>query len=289
MVIEAGINLYSVHQELGKDYFGTLERIAEAGYTNLELIGFNMVNYTRYMDEIPAESLRDKLKQLGLKAASVHEMSRPDANIEEHNWDAIWTYYDKLNCHAVVLPSVWITDREDTLRMAEQLNRVGKRMRDHGFTFYLHNHAHEFKRIGEDLLFDYLIENTDSAYVRFELDLVWVVRAGLDPLVFLEKLGNRCDIIHQKDISKMTTYPINLFDAMKLDGVHELDNIQSHRKYVLPEDHANLGTGVFDFIGTYEKIKEMGCVRYAVVENEGASPDKISSIASDLQFLNKYL
>ncbi len=73
---------------------------------------------------------------------------------------------------------------------------------EQGFTLYIHNHSHEFKRVGNETLFDCLIENTDPTYINFELDLVWVVRAGLDPLVYLEKLGRRCDRVHQKDIQK---------------------------------------------------------------------------------------
>lgn len=289
MTIEAGLNLYSVHQELGEDYYGTLERVAAAGYKNLELMGFNTRTYRRYIDEIPADQLREKLKQFGLTAISAHEMNNPSTPIDSHDWDTVMRYYDQLHCHSIVLLSVWIKDREDTLRTAEQMNRVGKRMRDQGFSFYLHNHAHEFKRIGEQTLFDLLVENTDPASVRFELDLVWAVRAGLNPLAILNKLGDRCDIVHQKDISPTTAYPVNLFEAIKEDGTEELSDFSIYQKYTVPEDHADLGSGTFDFEGTYKRIKEMGCIRYAIVENEGNSQDKLRSIASDLQVLKRFL
>jgi sugar phosphate isomerase/epimerase len=289
MTIEAGINLFSIHQEQSKDYFGALERVAAAGYTNLELNGINMSSYTRYIDEIPADTLKEKLKQLGLTAVSAHEMCRPDMNIDAHDWESVWSYYDRLKCYSIVLPSVWITGREDTLRTAEQLNLVGTQMRNHGFTFYLHNHAHEFKKIGEHTLFDLLIENTDPACVRFELDLIWVLRAGLDPVDILKKLGDRCDIVHQKDISKTTAYPVNLFEAIKQDSVEELDDYRIYQKYTVPEDHADLGAGAFDFSGIYKQIHEMDFVRYAIVENEGGTPNKMESIANDLKFLKNYL
>lgn len=289
MGIEAGINLFSVHEQLGEDYFGTLERVAAAGYKNLELIGFNTRTYKRFIEEIPAEKLREKIKQLGMTAISAHEMNNPSEPIDTHDWDSVMKYYDQLNCPSIVLPSVWIQDLETTMRAAEQLNRVGKRMRDHGFSFYLHNHAHEFKRIGEQTLFDHLIEYTDPAYVRFELDLVWVLRAGLNPLDILHKLGERCDIVHQKDISPTTAYPINLFEAIKEDGIDDLSDFRIYQKYTVPDDHADLGSGTFDFEGTYARIKEMNNVRYALVENEGASKDKMRSITSDLQVLKRYL
>lgn len=290
MAIEAAINLFSIHQELGEDYFGTLEKIASAGYTNVELIGFNMKTYKRYIDEIPAVKLQEKLKELGLTVISAHEMSNPASPITAHDWDSVMAYYEQLYCHSIVLPSVFIKDLDETLRAAEQMNHVGKRLQENGFTFYLHNHAHEFKPItAEQTLFDVLIENTDPAYVKFELDLVWVLRAGLDPVQVLNKLADRCDIIHQKDISKETAYPINLFEAMKRDGEQELSNFEIYQKYTVPEDHADLGTGIFDFDTTYDQIKDSGNVRYAVVENEGASQNKLQSLASDLQVLKQYI
>ncbi|MGO4268355.1 sugar phosphate isomerase/epimerase family protein [Paenibacillus sp. TAF58] len=289
MSIQTGINLFSIYDELDRDYFGTLDRVAATGYTNIELISFNMKTYKRFMDEIPAETLRDKLAQIGLTAVSAHELIMPGIQIDLHNWEPVWSYYDQLNCHSIVLPSVPVTDIEGTLRAAEHINQVGKRMREQGFTFYVHNHAHEFKKIGDQTLFDLIVQNTDPAYVHFELDLVWVLRAGLDPVEILGKLGSRCDIIHQKDISSTTAYPLNLLEAWEKDGVNDLDSYKIYQKYTSPEDHVDLGAGTFDFERTYAKIKEMGNVRYAFVENEGVPTDKMKSITSDFRFIQKYL
>ncbi|MEH7493860.1 sugar phosphate isomerase/epimerase family protein [Neobacillus niacini] len=289
MAIETGINLSSVQQELSKDYFGTLKRVAEVGYKNIELVGVNMNNYTRFMDEIPTESLRNELLQLGLTVISAQESGRMDKPVDSHDWDSVLAYYDKLNCRSIVLPSVWIQNRDEALRAAEQMNRVGKRMRENGFTLYFHNHVHEFKRVSEETLYDYLIDHTDSEYVRFELDLGWVIRAGLQPVDILSKLGNRCDIVHQKDISNTPTFPVNLFEALEHDGNKEFNSFQIYRKYTAPEDYADLGNGVYDFAETYQFMHEMGNVRYAIVENVGASSDKIQSITNDLHYIKQYI
>ena len=289
MTIAAGINIFSVYRELGEDYFGTLEKVAEAGYVNIELIGFNMKTFKRYIDEIPVESVRDKLRELGLKAVSVHEGTAPGQELTSHDWDSVMKYYAGLECEGIVLPSVWIKDREDTLRAAEQMNSVGKKMKEGGFQFYLHNHAHEFKTIGDQTLFDLLMQNTDPSYVKFEIDLAWVMRAGIDPVTVLEKLEDRCDMIHQKDLSKNLATQLNIMEAMREGGDEALESFEVYRKYVGPGDFVDLGTGIFDFASVYEQIRSMGHVRYALVENEGESEDKFGSIRKDLTVLQKYV
>lgn len=289
MSISAGINIFSVAKELGEDYYGTLEKVASAGYENIEMIGFNMQKRTRLMDEFPVESVRAKFKELGLKAIAAHEGTMPGQELISHDWELVMKYYGGLECENIVLPSVWIQSREETLKTAEQMNVIGKKLKENGFKFYLHNHAHEFKKVGDQTLFDLFVENTDPSYVNFELDLVWIIRAGLDPLAVLEQLGDRCDMIHQKDLNNNLAYPVSIFEAVQQGGDEDLDVLQAYRKYVSPTDFVDLGTGRVDLATIYAKLHVMGHVRYALVENEGESADKFKSIRNDLKVLKQYL
>ncbi|HZG87987.1 sugar phosphate isomerase/epimerase [Paenibacillus sp.] len=288
MPIETGVNLSSVQLELSKDYFGTLARIAEAGYSNIELVGYNISNYTRYMDVLPANELREKLAELGLSAVSGQEAARMDRPLDDHDWDSVCSYYETLNCRKIVLPSVWISNREDTMRIAEQMNRVGKRMYEKGFILYYHNHAHEFLKDGDRTLYEELIGCTDPAYVRFELDLGWVLRAGHQPADMLKKLGGRCDIVHFKDISPSPKFPVNIFETLHREGDKAFDSFMIYRDYTAPEDYSNLGRGTFDLVEICAFIRGMGHVRYAITENITASPDKFASLANDLRILKQY-
>ncbi|MBD2866945.1 sugar phosphate isomerase/epimerase family protein [Paenibacillus arenilitoris] len=289
MGVQAGINIFSVHEQLGSDYYGTLEKVSAMGYENIELIGFNMKKMTRFSDEFPAASVKTKLRELGLTAIAAHEGTMPGQDLLSHDWDSVMKYYEALGCETIVLPSLFVKDREQTLTAAEQMNAVGKRLKENGFRFYLHNHAHEFKASGEVTLFDLILENTDPDVLKFEVDLVWVMRAGMDPVTVLEKLGERCDIVHQKDLNKQLGGPVNIFEAMQQGGDEEMDVLQAYRKYVKGSDFVDLGTGRFDFKSTYARIHEMGHVRYALVENEGESSDKFESIRNDLSVLRQYL
>lgn len=147
MNISIGVNLFSVFQALNNDYFGTLEKVASAGYTNVELITTNFMTGVRYSDTFPLQTIKNKLDELGLKPIAAHERLDQDAE----NWNQLIQENAELGCKAIVLPSAWIKNREDTLKTAEQLNAIGKKCKESGLQFYFHNHFHEFKRWGARL------------------------------------------------------------------------------------------------------------------------------------------
>lgn len=289
MSIQAGINIYSVHEQLAQDYYGTLRQLAEAGYTHLEMLGFNMVKMSRFSDEFPAKEVAAELAASGLKAIAAHEGPMPGEDLLAHRWDELMDYYEQLGCTSLVLPSVWMDDKDSTLRLAEQLEQLGGKLAQRGFQLYLHNHAHEFKSDGDTTLFDILAAHTDPKHLKFELDLVWVMRAGVDPIAVMERVGDRCDMIHQKDYSKQLSGPLNLFESMRANGDEGLGLMDVYRKYIVPSDFVDLGTGAFDFAHVYGKIKELGHVKYALVENEGKSADKLASVRNDLAYLRTFI
>lgn len=67
--------------------------------------------------------------------------------------------------------------------------------------FGYHNHAYEFEADKGMILFDILMDQTDSKYVHMELDLGWVVAAGRNPLDYFEKYPGRFPLWHLKDMS----------------------------------------------------------------------------------------
>jgi sugar phosphate isomerase/epimerase len=286
MTMEIGLNLFSVFKELNEDYFGALEKVAEMGYKNLELITVNFSTGERYTDTFSLPVIKQKLKDLGLNAFAAHEGVAPGSSILDADWNRIIEENAALGCQSIVFPMAFISGREDTLQTAEQLNQIGKKCKDAGLSFYYHNHAHEFRRVGETSLFELLAENTDPAHVKFELDLVWVMRGGYDPLTLLEKLGNRCDMVHQKDLGKHVD-PVNIF--MSSPETTDLDTMKIYTEYVKPNDFVNLGTGIVNFQDTYQKLHELGHITYAIVENEGQLGNKFTSIANDLKVMEKYV
>ncbi|MDO7908833.1 sugar phosphate isomerase/epimerase [Paenibacillus sp. JX-17] len=296
MAISAGLNVYSVAHELAADYFGTLKKLAAAGYANLELIGFNIIKGTSFLDEHTPESVKSRLDELGLFAVAAHEGVAPGKEIVAHDWRRVMQYYEVLDCRRIVIPSIWIENREQALQAADQLNKVGQHLGEHGFQLYLHNHAHEFRRVeegAEQTLFDLVVAHTDPQQVRFELDLAWVMRGGADPLQVLTRLAGRCDMIHQKDINRGLAGSLNLLAHREGDVPEDRNEPASlrsvYRDRNRPDDFVDLGTGLMNLEAAYDQIRKWGHVRYALVENESASTDKLKSVENDLRVLQSYL
>ena len=58
------MQLYSLRNEMEKDFYGTLEQVAQMGYDGVEFCGFY---------DQPAEKIKDALDRLGLQAVSSHQ------------------------------------------------------------------------------------------------------------------------------------------------------------------------------------------------------------------------
>lgn len=84
-----GLQLYTVKEEAAKDFIGTIEKVAAAGYKNIEFAGFF---------NTPAEKLKDTLDRLSLKAVSSHV----DKNMLLNNLDDLIAYHKvigaKISC-----------------------------------------------------------------------------------------------------------------------------------------------------------------------------------------------
>jgi len=287
MSIEVGLNLFSIHTELEKDFRGTLDKVAEAGYRNVELISLNRSTGKRYSDTISAAEMRRMLQDRGLRPIGAHESIAAGTEPKDQPWEAILEYNLESGCRNIVIPAIWFRTAEEASRVAEQLNAIGRTCEEAGARLYYHNHFHEFTSVGDTTLFQLLAEQTDPRHLKFELDVVWAMRGGQDPLALLNRLGSRCDMIHQKDVS-LEAQPLNMFELLTPED-DSLEWLPIYKKYMKPHDFVDLGEGIFDFSDVYAQLKQLGTVRYAIVENEGKKPDRLASVAQDLNVIRDYV
>ena len=80
-------------------------------------------------------------------------------------------------------------------------NKAAAEYAKHGFKLTYHNHSFEFVEVkdGKSMM-DLLVEGLDKDNVSFVLDTCWVANAGGDVCAWLEKLADRIDILHLKDL-----------------------------------------------------------------------------------------
>ena len=96
-------------------------------------------------------------------------------------------------------------------------NRAGEALAKHGIKFYYHNHGYEFEPHGDGTLFDLLIKETKPEFVSFQMDVMWTVFPGQDPVKLMEKYGNRWALMHVKDLKKGRGHRL----ALRRDGYEE--------------------------------------------------------------------
>ena len=186
-----GVQLYTVRQAAARDLPGTLARIAEIGYRDVEFAG--------YYGKTPAE-VRELLTRYNLGAPSSHI---PVASLRG-DWKKALDEAKVIGHEYVTIPWLGDADRAslDTWkRVAELFNRGGADAKAAGLRFAYHNHDFEFRRIGDVVPFDVLLAETDPALVSFEMDIYWLVKAGHDPVAYLTRHRNRFTMVHAKDSS----------------------------------------------------------------------------------------
>jgi len=187
-----GLQLYSLRAEFAKDLPGTLEKVRSYGIKNVELAG----TYT-----LAPVQFKEMLQTKGLKPISGHfpyERYRDDAEGVARDAKALGLQY--AGC-------AWITHNGDfdekTCREAIAVfNRAGETLAKNGVKFFYHTHGYEFQPYNQGTLFDLLMSETNPKFVRFQMDIFWIVHPGQDPVKLLEKYGSRFELMHLKDMKK---------------------------------------------------------------------------------------
>lgn len=184
-----GVQLYTVRAEAARDLAGTLARIAEIGYLDVEFAG--------YHGKSPME-IRELLARYNLGAPSSHI---PVANLRG-DWKKALDEAKTIGHEFVTIPWLGDADRgsvDGWKRIAELFNRGGADAKAAGLRFAYHNHDFELRRVGDVVPLDLLLAETDPALVSFQMDIYWVVKAGQDPAAYFARHPGRFSMVHAKD------------------------------------------------------------------------------------------
>lgn len=189
-----GVQLYTLRQEMERDFEGTLRRVAG--------IGFQEVEFAGYFHRTPKQ-VHDLLAELKLGSPSAH---MPYESLET-NWQEILDQAREIGHEYVLI--AWTPEEErrtldDWKRIAAKFNRAAEAARRSGLKFGYHNHNFEFVPIDGKVPFDVLLAETDPGLVRIEMDLYWITLAGGDPLVYFQQFPGRFPMVHVKDLKKGT-------------------------------------------------------------------------------------
>lgn len=229
---DVGIQLYTVRDAMMEDAVGTLKKLAEIGYSELESAGSDKGNYYG----LAPKEIREITKDLGmtLRSGHVHVDDNWQRTIEE----AAETGQDYLICSSMPTRGQTVDNYK---KVAETFNKAGEECKKAGITFGYHNHEYEFESENGQVLYDVLLDNTDPKLVIMEMDLGWVVAADHNPLKYFVSYPGRFPLWHLKDMKD--DEPVSTeFGQGRLDISLMLNNArQSGLKYffVEQEEYAN--------------------------------------------------
>ncbi len=216
-----GIQLYTVRELFSKDPMGTLEKVAEIGYSEVEYGGGGY-------DKMDHETLRKTMDRLGLTSPSIHVAYEALAS----DFDGAVAMTKALGADTLVVPYMVDAHRnaEGWKAAVANFNRYAERLKKAGLGFAYHNHDFEFTvKPGGVSLFDTLIADADPALVQVELDLFWAVAAGEDPKAIIRRLPGRIYAYHVKDRTadgKMTSVGKGVIDFADIFALNAIAGVR---------------------------------------------------------------
>lgn len=190
-VENVGLQLYTLRNEMSRDFEGTLARVAEIGYKEMEFAG--------YFGKSAAQ-VRQILDNNGMTSPAAHiqlQALRDDLEGEIERAAILGQKY-------IVVPILPAGQRSisEFQRAANDINLAGEACQRAGIKMGYHNHDFEFVRTDGRIPYDVLLEEMDADLVDMELDLYWIRNAEVDPLSYFESHPGRFTMLHVKDMDE---------------------------------------------------------------------------------------
>lgn len=244
-----GIQLYTIRDLMAADTAGTLKKVSDMGYKNLELAGYSNGKFYGFA---PAE-FKKMVNDLGMDVISSHTQVEA-AGITKDNAKLMADAHAALGAKYCVQPWIEAVDRnvDKYKKMIADWNEVGQIMKGVGIQFAYHNHNFEFANVnGVVPYFDIFLPEMDANLITMELDLFWATKAGQDPVAMFSKYPGRFQLLHFKD---MKTNQPPFFEVIK-------------------DDICSVGEGVIDFKRILA-AKETAGAKYIFVEDDNQGNGK---------------
>jgi sugar phosphate isomerase/epimerase len=279
--IPLGLQLYTVGDDMKRDFAGTLAAIAKIGYKTVEPAGL--------LDHSPAE-WRRTLDRVHLKCPSIHVPPSAKTGLSLSNVDSLADVAHALGIGTVVCPIFNFPDRfsrepqtgegfvqmmvrlatamnaDDWKANADFLNEKGAALKKHGLRLAYHNHNVEFTPINGTTAFALLVEGTDPKLVSFEMDAGWVAAAGIDPASLLSRYPQRFTAMHVKDV-RASTKP----------------------NFSLQLDPCEVGQGTIDWKTLLPKAYAANVHQYYVEQEPPYAKPPLESVAISCKYLEHLL
>ena len=273
-----GLQLYTVGDDLKRDFAGTLAAVAKIGYRSVELAG---------LADHSIADWREALDRTQLKCPSMHVPPHSKTSVNLDDLPTLAETAHALGITSIVCPMFNMPERfsltpapgesgsnmaarvgasmtlDDWKWNADYLNKKGAALKPLGLRFAYHNHNVEFAPVGGSTGLAQLIQYTDPGLVSFEMDAGWVVAAGADPESLLAAHPGRFSAMHVKDV-KASTRP----------------------NFAFQQDPCEVGQGIIDWKTLLARAYEASVREFYVEQEPPFSKSRLESVAISFNYLN---
>jgi sugar phosphate isomerase/epimerase len=269
-----GVQLYTTMSIIDKDVSGTLKQIAEIGYKDIES-AFSLKG--GYYGMKPKE-FATLVKDLGMTWQAHHisgapyrmpapkPNEAPNANTEAlqkrppmkslmNDTQQVVDEMAEGGVKYLVCASIPVKTSEDVKSSTEILQKAGESCKKAGISLIFHNHTAEFEKVDGKLPFEVFASEISADLLKFELDLAWATKAGVDIPELFKKHSGRFPMFHVKDLAKENMKPVEV------------------------------GTGIVDFKSIFAAADVAG-VKHLFVEQDGA-PSPVANLTTSFGNLKK--
>jgi len=255
---KVGVQLYTVRDLMKDDFEGTIAKVAQIGYKEVEFAGY----FGR-----TGKQVRAALDQNGLKAPSTHVQY----DELDEKFPSVIETSKQIGLDYIICP--WIPEElrkspDIWKQAAEKFNRAGAMTRKAGMQFGYHNHWFEFILTDGKLPYDELLKNCDADLVKMEMDLCWVTTAGADPLRYFDRYPGRFPLVHVKDLKSLPK--VSSAGAQNFGDTVDLTEV---------------GSGIIDWKRIFAQSEKAGIKHYIVEHDHPKQP--LESIKTSYEYLSK--
>lgn len=251
---KVALQLYSVRDEMAKDFKETIEKVKEMGYNGVEFAGLFGKS---------AKEVREICAELDIIPISAHV---PLA--EMTNNPDVLKDYQEIGCKFVAIPYVsseYYAGGEKFDEFLEITKMLGAKAKELGMTLCYHNHDFEFNKVDGKYGLDIIYSEISKELLETELDTCWINVGGENPSEYIRKYKGRARIIHLKDFSGSKTE--NMY---ALIGIDENEKKNTDGKF----EFRPVGYGKQNFEEILKAAEDVEA-EWVVVEQDNPSLDKM--------------
>ena len=196
--MKLGCGLFGLATELDRDFWRTMQKLADAGFTAVEplyafkgdaalLPGSPVPSFLKTImwNEEKVKEYLPQLKKMGLEISSMHVGFLFGTPVESGCKELLG--FAERTGITRFMTSLEFDTMEKTEAAIRLMNKAEKLLNGTGATLGYHNHYMEFHPYDDsDTFMDYFLKNTDEN-IKLQLDVGWQMYGGSDVLAFMRK------------------------------------------------------------------------------------------------------